>query len=83
VSTDAAYHESAYNPRLVVPQYADHFERWRKKSVAARTALSGYLDVPYGSHPMEKLDIFRAAVTGVRWIRAISPLSPGRSSTVA
>jgi arylformamidase len=60
VSTDAAYHESAYNPRLVVPQYADHFERWRKKSVAARTALSGYLDVPYGSHPMEKLDIFRA-----------------------
>jgi arylformamidase len=60
VSNDAAYYESAYNPRLVVPQYADHFERWRKKSAAARAALSGYLDVPYGSHPMEKLDIFRA-----------------------
>ena len=60
MKNDAAYYESAYNPRLVVPQYADHFERWRKKSATARAALSGYLDVPYGSHPMEKLDIFRA-----------------------
>ncbi len=60
MKNDAAYHESAYNPRLAVPQYADHFDRWRKKSAAARAALSGYLDVSYGSHPMEKLDIFRA-----------------------
>jgi arylformamidase len=60
VKNDAAYYESAYNPRLVVPQYADHFERWRKKSATARAALSGYLDVPYGSHSMQKLDIFRA-----------------------
>ncbi len=60
MKNDAAYFESAYNPRLAVPQYADHFERWRKKSAGARAALSGYLDVPYGPHPMEKLDIFRA-----------------------
>jgi arylformamidase len=60
VKSDAAYFESAYNPRLAVPQYADHFERWRKKSAVARAALSGYLDVSYGPHPMEKLDIFRA-----------------------
>ena len=26
---DAAYYESAYNPRLVVPEIASHFERWR------------------------------------------------------
>ena len=57
---DAAHFESAYNPRLAVPQYADHFERWAKKSAAARAALTGYLDVPYGAHPMEKLDLFRA-----------------------
>jgi len=56
----AAYFESAYNPRLAVPEYADHFERWRKKSAVARAALSGYLDVAYGAHPMEKLDIYRA-----------------------
>jgi len=60
VKDDAAYFESAYNPRLAVPEFADHFERWRKKSAVARAALSGYLDVPYGPHPMEKLDIFRA-----------------------
>jgi arylformamidase len=57
---DAAYYESAYNPRLAVPEYASHFERWRKKAKAARDDLDGYLDVPYGPHPMEKLDIFRA-----------------------
>jgi len=61
VKNDAATYESAYNPRLAVPQYADHFESWRKKSAAARATLSSYLDVRYGSHPMEKLDIFRAA----------------------
>ena len=60
MKNDAAYYESAYNPRLVVPQYADHFERWRKKSATARAGLSGYLDVPYGAHSMQKLDIFRA-----------------------
>ncbi len=57
---NAAYYESAYNPRLVVLDYASHFERWRKKAKEARGKLSGYLDVPYGPHPMEKLDIFRA-----------------------
>lgn len=60
MKNDAAYYESAYNPRLVVPEYASHFERWRKKAKEARDKLSGYLDVPYGPHPMEKLDIFRA-----------------------
>lgn len=57
---DADYYESAYNPRIAVPEYAEHFERWRGKSKQARASLSGYLDVPYGSHPMEKLDLFRA-----------------------
>ena len=57
---DAAYYESAYNPRIAVPEYASHFERWRKQAKAARGHLSGYLDVAYGPHPMEKLDIFRA-----------------------
>ena len=62
MKNDAAYYESAYNPRLAVPEYASHFERWRKKAKQARDTLSGYLDVPYGPHPMEKLDIFRAIV---------------------
>src|SRR5262252_2175468 len=57
---DAAWYESAYNPRVAVPEFASHFERWRRKSADARAALSGYLDVPYGPHPMQKLDLFRA-----------------------
>jgi len=56
---DAAYYESAYNPRLAVPEFADHFARWRKLAAEARGRLDGYLDVAYGPHPMQKLDIFR------------------------
>ena len=59
---DAAYYESAYNPRIAVPEFNDHFERWKKRSQQAQQALSGhaYLDVAYGTDPMEKLDIYRA-----------------------
>jgi arylformamidase len=59
---DAAYYESAYNPRIAVPEFNDHFERWKKRSQQARQALAGraYNDVAYGPGPMEKLDIYRA-----------------------
>jgi arylformamidase len=57
---DAQYFETRYNPRLAVPEYASHFEEWGKRSAQARARLQGYLDVPYGSHPMEKLDVYRA-----------------------
>ena len=57
---DAQYYEARYNPRLAVPEYAQHFERWAQRSERARAHLDGYLDVAYGSHPMEKLDLFRA-----------------------
>jgi len=53
-------YESAYNPRIAVPEFAQHFERWTKNAEQARTQLQGYQDVAYGTHPMEKLDIFRA-----------------------
>jgi arylformamidase len=59
---DAAYYESAYNPRIAVPEYTDHFARWGKRAQDARKSLSGsgYIDVPYGPHTMQKLDLFRA-----------------------
>lgn len=57
---DAQYYESRYNPRVAVPEFARHFELWAERSAAARGRLRGYLDVPYGSHAMEKLDLFRA-----------------------
>ena len=60
---DAQYYETRYNPRLAVPEFASHFEAWGKRSAEARAKLDGYLDVAYGSHPMEKLDLFRAKGT--------------------
>lgn len=52
--------EQHYNPRLAVTDFARHFEDWGRRSAQARGQMSGYLDVSYGSHAMEKLDIFRA-----------------------
>jgi arylformamidase len=57
---DAQHYETRYNPRLAVPDYASHFEAWGKRSQEARAQMDGYLDLPYGAHPMEKLDLFRA-----------------------
>ena len=62
MNKDAAYYESAYNPRVAVPEFNDHFERWKKRSAQARQTLTGraYNDVAYGPDPMQKLDIYRA-----------------------
>jgi arylformamidase len=57
---DAQYYESRYNPRIAVPEYARHFERWAARSADARDALSGHLDLAYGPYAMQKLDLFRA-----------------------
>jgi len=60
MNKDAAYYESRYNPRLAVPEFAQHFARWTENSAKVRKDLSPYLDVPYGSGPLEKLDLFRS-----------------------
>lgn len=57
---DAQYYESRYNPRLAVPEFAQHFERWAQRSERARGQMDGDLDLAYGAHPMQKLDLFRA-----------------------
>lgn len=60
--TDAltAYHDRQYNARAMIPDHAQIFERGRKRSEEARASLPGRLDIPYGSSPAEKLDIFPA-----------------------
>jgi arylformamidase len=47
MSKDAAYYESAYNPRVAVPEFNDHFERWKKRAQQAQAGASGraYTDV--------------------------------------
>jgi arylformamidase len=55
---DAAYWESQYNNRQAVPDFKAYFDRWAESSARARSAVRCYLDVPYGSHPMERMDLF-------------------------
>jgi arylformamidase len=52
-----------YNPRLVVGDYQQVFDRWERDSERARARLECYLDVPYGPADTETLDVFRAQGT--------------------
>jgi arylformamidase len=58
---DAAWHDSMYNNRALVPDFADHFAHWTSASEQARETLKPALDVPYGDGLNETLDIFPAA----------------------
>ncbi len=55
-----AVFEKRYNNRAAVPEFAQHFDRWTRLSKTARDELDSDLDIAYGDHPMEKIDIFRA-----------------------
>ena len=57
----AAYHDSQYNARAMIPDHGQIFERGRRRSEEARAQLPCRLDIPYGASPAEKLDIFPAA----------------------
>jgi arylformamidase len=59
MAKDARYWESLYNNRLAVPDHAQFFARWAEESERARSTLRCDLDVPFGPHPMERMDIFR------------------------
>jgi arylformamidase len=53
-------YDKEYNARAPVPNVMDFFARWAKDSEHARASQASYLDVPYGTHAMEKMDIFRS-----------------------
>ena len=61
---NAAWHDRMYNNRALVPDHADHFERWRLASAQARQQRPCVLDVAYGDGPNETLDIFPASRPG-------------------
>jgi arylformamidase len=52
-----------YNNRELVPGYAEYLSRWARDSEEARRARCE-LDVPYGTDPAEKLDVFPAPQPG-------------------
>jgi arylformamidase len=55
---DVAYWEAQYNNRAAFPDFQKYFDRWAAASAETRRTVRCYLDVPYGPHAMEKMDIF-------------------------
>ncbi len=55
------YWDQQYNPRLAVQDSQQYFDRWRERARLARATLTGNIDLPYGAHERERLDVFRAA----------------------
>ncbi|HZY20728.1 MAG TPA: alpha/beta hydrolase [Ramlibacter sp.] len=57
---DPVWLDRMYNNRALVPDHAQHFERWAEASAVARKWPEAVLDVPYGEGPGETLDVFPA-----------------------
>ena len=57
---DTAEFELQYNPRATIKNFQEYFDRGEARSREALSGLDGYVDVPYGPHEAQKLDIFRA-----------------------
>ena len=57
---DGAWLDRMYNNRALVPEYEDHFHRWRTASERARNEGECVLDVPYGPSAGQTLDVFPA-----------------------
>ena len=49
--------ERLYNARLAVPQWRQIFERWAHESAAVRASARARLDLRYGPHRMQTLDL--------------------------
>jgi len=60
MNADKTDYDLLYNPRLVVKNFQEIFDRWGKQSERARASFECYLDVPYGPSEAEKMDVFRA-----------------------
>jgi arylformamidase len=56
-----SFWETEYNPRWRIPDSQRYFDSWIARAAQARGRLAGTLDIPYGTHPRERLDLFRAA----------------------
>ena len=57
----AAWYDSMYNNRALVPDHAQHFALWAESSAQARASYKCQLNIAYGDGPNESLDIFPAS----------------------
>jgi arylformamidase len=52
--------EAEYNNRARVPDHPDLIAGWQRDAAAFRDAAGGELDIAYGDHPRQRLDVFRS-----------------------
>ncbi len=52
------WYDAQYNSRGRIPEHPAILQRWADTSAAARAQRRCVLDVPYGEHETEKLDVF-------------------------
>lgn len=57
----AEEHEFQYNPQRAFPHFKDYQAERAPANARARTELRSELDIPYGDHPLRRLDVFLAA----------------------
>ena len=50
--------ENHFNPRIAVPNFQEYITEAQKKAVLTRKTLPNHLDISYGRHNLQKLDIF-------------------------
>ena len=55
---DPDWLERQYNNRARVPESAQIMARWAEASAQLRQRVPAHLDLAYGSHPSETLDVF-------------------------
>ena len=73
---DPAWLDRMYNNRALVPDHPAYFERWAADSQAVRKRLPCQIDVPYGNHAGDMLDVFPAAGFGNQGVK------PGKGAPV-
>jgi arylformamidase len=56
--------DGLYETARQVPDVSEYVQRFEQRSEAARRELRSSLDIAYGEHPRERLDVFPAASAG-------------------
>lgn len=61
---DPVWLDQQYNNRALVPDYAEHLQKWAQASAYTRQQAACTLDVAYGEGDKETLDVFHTAAPG-------------------
>lgn len=56
-----SWHDAQYDARAAIPEQAEIRAAWRERSAHTRASVRCRLDLPYGDHPSERLDVFGPA----------------------